>query len=78
MAERVEVYITRVIHDGAQAFGVRTDNDEAVYLPRSVCQDVQPYEGDKVRVIVTRNRDPIKGKDVPWFAQQGENLEDED
>ena len=51
MAHKTLCYVTTCNDDGP-AFGVRVDNDEAVYIPRSIADDLDLAELDTIEAVM--------------------------
>ena len=51
MADKTLCYVTTCPDDGP-AFAVRVDNDEAVYIPRSIADDLDLAELDTIEAVM--------------------------
>jgi len=75
MAIRANVYIVNIMQDGP-AFGVRTDNNESVYISANARKNLELEVLDEIEAVLIPNR--VKPENTPWFCLRATLLEEED
>lgn len=61
MADKTLCYVTTCPDDGP-AFAVRVDNDEGVYIPRSIADDLDLAELDTIEAVMVASADGDKNR----------------
>jgi bifunctional DNA-binding transcriptional regulator/antitoxin component of YhaV-PrlF toxin-antitoxin module len=71
MAAKVICFVTESLDEGP-AFAVRADNDQQVYIPRSIAEELELEEFDEIEAIVARNT--VQPEKTPWYALKARRL----